>query len=191
MYKLPLETWNPLDFSRWEQVAALLIIVVGGIIWRYLYRLEKLAQQNQLIAQEARDIAEQGKVVAQEGKVLADEARSSSAAVRETLTTNNSGSHLKDQFDRLEDKVDALIELIESNKPMFKYMRDNFKHSDYFQKLELTILSMTTRLRHLEAEAGYTPDPEDEETIKQIQKEHKPGRRRKMFGQERKNYAIE
>lgn len=71
----PLETvLDPLAFNSWVQVTALLIIVVGGISWKWLGTMKARQQET-------------GEVV--------DE-------IKKTLTTNNGGSHIKDQLDRIE-----------------------------------------------------------------------------------------
>ena len=75
----PLETAiDPLAFDSWVQIAALLIIISGGVTWKWLSTVG--AQQK-----------ETGDTV--------DE-------IKKTLTTNNGGSHIKDQLDRIE-KVQA------------------------------------------------------------------------------------
>ena len=76
---IPLETgFDPLAFESWEQIAALLIIVSGGITWKWLSAVN--ARQKST-----------GDAV--------DE-------IKKTLTTNNGGSHIKDQLDRIE-KIQA------------------------------------------------------------------------------------
>lgn len=71
----PLETAiDPLSFESWIQIAALLIIVSGGVTWKWLSTVG--AKQK-----------ETGETV--------DE-------IKKTLTTNNGGSHIKDQLDRIE-----------------------------------------------------------------------------------------
>ena len=71
----PLETAvDPLSFESWIQIAALLIIVSGGITWKWLSTVG--AKQK-----------ETGDTV--------DE-------IKKTLTTNNGGGHIKDQLDRIE-----------------------------------------------------------------------------------------
>ena len=76
---IPLETSiDPLAFDSWVQIAALMILVSGGITWKWLSNVG--AQQK-----------ETGETV--------DE-------IKRTLTTNNGGSHIKDQLDRIE-KVQA------------------------------------------------------------------------------------
>ena len=71
----PLETaLDPLSFENWIQIAALLIIVSGGITWKWLSTVG--AKQK-----------ETGDTV--------DE-------IKKTLTTSNGGSHIKDQLDRIE-----------------------------------------------------------------------------------------
>ena len=72
---IPLETSiDPLAFDSWVQIAALMILVSGGITWKWLSNVG--AQQK-----------ETGETV--------DE-------IKRTLTTNNGGSHIKDQLDRIE-----------------------------------------------------------------------------------------
>ena len=72
---IPLETSvDPLSFESWIQIAALLIIVSGGITWKWLSTVG--AKQK-----------ETGDTV--------DE-------IKKTLTTNNGGGHIKDQLDRIE-----------------------------------------------------------------------------------------
>ena len=72
----PLETAiDPLSFKSWIQIAALLIIVSGGITWKWLSTVG--AKQR-----------ETGDTV--------DE-------IKKTLTTNNGGGHIKDQLDRIEE----------------------------------------------------------------------------------------
>ena len=71
----PLETAiDPLSFESWIQIAALLIIVSGGVTWKWLSTVG--AKQK-----------ETGETV--------DE-------IKKTLTTSNGGSHIKDQLDRIE-----------------------------------------------------------------------------------------
>ncbi len=75
----PLETAiDPLSFENWIQIAALLIIVSGGVTWKWLSTVG--AKQK-----------ETGETV--------DE-------IKKTLTASNGGSHIKDQLDRIE-KVQA------------------------------------------------------------------------------------
>lgn len=71
-------------------------------------------------------------------------------ALFKTLTTTNSGSHVKDQLDRIErllDKQDAKIETlqtkvdrtsgtIDANSDTFKYMQKHFKGPEYFEAKE-------------------------------------------------------
>ena len=72
---IPLETGvDPLAFDNWVQIAALLIIISGGITWKWLSTVG--ARQK-----------ETGDTV--------DE-------IKKTLTTSNGGSHIKDQLDRIE-----------------------------------------------------------------------------------------
>ena len=72
----PLETAiDPLSFKSWIQIAALLIIVSGGITWKWLSTFG--AKQK-----------ETGDMV--------DE-------IKKTLTTTNGGSHIKDQLNRIEE----------------------------------------------------------------------------------------
>ena len=72
----PLETAiDPLAFDSWVQIAALLIIISGGVTWKWLSTVG--AQQK-----------ETGETV--------DE-------IKKTLTTNNGGGHIKDQLDRIEE----------------------------------------------------------------------------------------
>ena len=66
---------DPLAFNSWVQIAALLIIVSGGVTWRWLSNVN--ARQK-------------------ETGVTVDE-------IKKTLTTNNGGSHIKDQLDRIEE----------------------------------------------------------------------------------------
>ena len=73
---IPLETAiDPLSFKSWIQIAALLIIVSGGITWKWLSTVG--AKQK-----------ETGETV--------DE-------IKKTLTMNNGGGHIKDQLDRIEE----------------------------------------------------------------------------------------
>ena len=72
---IPLETSiDPLAFDSWVQIAALMILVSGGITWKWLSTFG--AKQK-----------ETGETV--------DE-------IKKTLTTNNGGGHIKDQLDRIE-----------------------------------------------------------------------------------------
>lgn len=72
---IPLETGiDPLAFESWVQIAALLIIISGGVTWKWLSTVD------------ARQKAT-GETVDQ---------------IKSTLTTNNGGSHIKDQLDRIE-----------------------------------------------------------------------------------------
>ena len=71
----PLETAiDPLSFENWIQIAALLIIVSGGITWKWLSTMD---------------------VKQKETGEMVDE-------IKKTLTTNNGSSHVKDQLDRIE-----------------------------------------------------------------------------------------
>ena len=73
---IPLEIGiDPLAFESWVQIAALLIIISGGVIWNWLSTVG------------ARQKAT-GEMVDQ---------------IKSTLTTNNGGSHIKDQLDRIEE----------------------------------------------------------------------------------------
>ena len=72
---IPLETAvDPLAFESWEQITALLIIVTGGIAWKWLSSMSSHQKAT-------------GETVDQ---------------IKSTLTTNNGGSHIKDQLDRIE-----------------------------------------------------------------------------------------
>jgi flagellar motor component MotA len=75
---------DPLAFDNMFQIFALLIIVVGGIAFKWLG--DKTKQGNEDVA-----------------KVLS------------TLTTNNSGSHIKDQLDRLESGMKASTTALEEH----------------------------------------------------------------------------
>ena len=76
---IPLETSiDPLAFDSWVQIAALMIIISGGVTWKWLSIVG--AKQ-----QETGDTVDE---------------------IKKTLTTNNGGSHIKDQLDRIE-KVQA------------------------------------------------------------------------------------
>ena len=71
----PLETAvDPLSFESWIQIAALLIIVSGGITWKWL------------------------STVGAKQKETGDKVDE----IKKTLTTNNGGGHIKDQLDRIE-----------------------------------------------------------------------------------------
>ena len=71
----PLETAiDPLAFESWIQIAALLLIISGGVTWKWLSTVG--AKQK-----------ETGDTV--------DE-------IKKTLTTTNGGSHIKDQLNRIE-----------------------------------------------------------------------------------------
>ena len=73
---IPLETAiDPLAFESWVQIAALLIIVTGGIIWKWLSAMNSRQKAT-------------GETVDQ---------------IKSTLTTNNGGNHIKDQLDRIEE----------------------------------------------------------------------------------------
>ena len=73
---IPLEsTLDPLSFESWIQIAALFIIVSGGITWKWLSTVGEKQKET-------------GETV--------DE-------IKKTLTTNNGGSHIKDQLDRIEE----------------------------------------------------------------------------------------
>lgn len=72
---IPLETSiDPLAFDSWVQIAALMILVSGGITWKWLSSVQVKQKET-------------GETV--------DE-------IKKTLTTNNGGSHIKDQLDRIE-----------------------------------------------------------------------------------------
>ena len=72
----PLESGvDPLAFESWIQIAALLIIVSGGITWKWLGSIATKAKATS-------DTVDQ---------------------IKSTLTTNNGGSHIKDQLDRIEE----------------------------------------------------------------------------------------
>ena len=72
---IPLEsTLDPLSFESWIQIAALLILVSGGITWKWLSTMD---------------------VKQKETGEMVDE-------IKKTLTTNNGSSHVKDQLDRIE-----------------------------------------------------------------------------------------
>ncbi len=76
---IPLETAvDPLSFENWIQIAALLILVTGGVTWKWLSTMG--AKQKET------------------GATVDD--------IKKTLTTNNGGGHIKDQLDRIE-KVQA------------------------------------------------------------------------------------
>lgn len=77
LLELPID---PLAFTDPIQLAALAILVVGYLLYRWI---------NTLRAETA--------AVAEDVK-----------ATRDTLTTNNSGSHVKDSLDRIETSLGAL-----------------------------------------------------------------------------------
>lgn len=86
-------------------------------------------------------------------------------ALFKNLTTPNSGSHVKDQLDRIErllDKQDAKIETlqtkvdrtsgtIDANSDSFKYMQQNFKGTEYFEAKEERHRKHEERLSKIES----------------------------------------
>ena len=81
----PLETAiDPLSFESWEQITALLIIVTGGIVWKWLSSMSSRQKAT-------------GETVDQ---------------IKSTLTTNNGRSHIKDQLDRIEETQRKQAELM-------------------------------------------------------------------------------
>ena len=75
----PLEAAiDPLAFDSWVQIAALMIIISGGVTLKWL------------------------SIVGAKQKETGDTVDE----IKKTLTTNNGGSHIKDQLDRIE-KVQA------------------------------------------------------------------------------------
>lgn len=88
---IPLESgFDPLAFESWEQITALLIIVTGGIVWKWLSSMSSRQKAT-------------GETVDQ---------------IKSTLTTNNGGSHIKDQLDRIEEiqRKQALLLAADSQK---------------------------------------------------------------------------
>jgi len=65
---------DPLAFESWVQVCALLILVVGGLGWRYMSVINSNAKATSEVV----------------------------TKIDKSLSTNNSGSHVKDSLDRLE-----------------------------------------------------------------------------------------
>ena len=81
----PLETGiDPLAFESWVQIAALVIIVTAGLLWRWIGMIGDQQKAT-------------GETVEQ---------------IKNTLTTNNGGSHIKDQLDRIEDVQRKQAELM-------------------------------------------------------------------------------
>ena len=72
---------DPLAFESWVQVCALLILVVGGLGWRYMSVINSNAKATSEIV----------------------------TKIDNSLSTNNSGSHIKDQLDRLEETNAEII----------------------------------------------------------------------------------
>lgn len=73
---IPLESGvDPLAFESWVQIAALLIIVSGGITFKWLGTISSKAKDTSDVVDE----------------------------IKKTLTTTNGGSHIKDQLNRIEE----------------------------------------------------------------------------------------
>lgn len=136
-------TYDPLDFIKWEQVTALLIIVAGGIALFYLRFIKK-------VAEEAKRAAAETKVTADETNEIAKQNHEASKRISRTLTETNSGTHVKDQLNRLEVKLSMVTKIFEDHKDMFQYMRRNFKHSDYFEDLEQSLKEIQYRLSQID-----------------------------------------
>ena len=122
-------TYDPLSFARWEQVAALLIIVVGFLGWKFISDMNKTLNKTKEIAENT----------------------------EKSLHETNGGHNVKDQLNKLENsllevkailgkvitkqdvmavKVEETSEAIEKNKSAFKHMREHFKDPEYFTHAE-------------------------------------------------------
>lgn len=99
---IPLESGvDPLAFESWVQIAALFIIVSGGVTWKWLSS----------IASKAKDTSD----------VVDD--------IKLTLTTNNGGSHIKDQLDRIEEVQRKQAELLAADS---QKLTDHLTWSDTY-----------------------------------------------------------
>ncbi len=67
-------SFDPLAFESWVQIVALLILTAGGVTWKWLSNMKDKQDDTVNIVEE----------------------------IRKTLTTNNGGTHIKDQLDRIE-----------------------------------------------------------------------------------------
>lgn len=121
--------YNPLDFSKWEQVVALALVIGGALLWYYLNKMAGNLNKNTKATEN----------------------------IKKTLTETNSGSHVKDQLNRIEEtirelsaKVVETSTIIAESKDTFKYMRDNFKDKHYFEKAESRHDSHESRLKVIE-----------------------------------------
>jgi len=99
---------DPLAFENWVQITALLILVVGGLGWRYM-------------------------------SVISTNAKATSAVVNKidaSLSTNNSGSHIKDQLDRLEENQAVIThnqaEIIKTQTEQGTTLTSHVQWSDSF-----------------------------------------------------------
>lgn len=130
--------------DSWERVAALFIIVVGVLLWRNMAQILSVAKSNRDRQDEIAKISEE---------------------IKRTLTESNSGSHVKDQLDRIEKvqqeqgnqltattmRTSDVAKVIDDNRETFIYMRDNFKDNGYFQVAEKRHDSHEARLAKLES----------------------------------------
>jgi len=73
---------DPLAFENWYQIMALLILVIGGLGWRYLSVINTNAKATSQTVDK----------------------------IEKTLTTTNGGSHVKDALDRLEAVVASVVD---------------------------------------------------------------------------------
>lgn len=135
--------YDPLAFIRWEQVSALLIVVSGTILLFYLRFIKKEAE-------EAKRAATLSKATADETNEMAKQNHEATKKISKTLTETNSGTHVKDQLNRLEVKLSMVTKIFEDNKDMFQYMRRNFKHPEYFEDLEQSLQEIQYRLSQID-----------------------------------------
>ena len=70
-------TYDPLSFARWEQVAALLIIVLGFLGWKFISDMNKTLNKTKEIAENT----------------------------EKSLHETNGGHNVKDQLNKLENSL--------------------------------------------------------------------------------------
>ena len=107
---------DPLAFESWVQVCALLILVVGGLGWRYMSVINSNAKATSEVV----------------------------TKIDKSLSTNNSGSHIKDQLDRLEENQTLIThnqaEIIKAQDSHLAWSKDfDAKQQEMHKALEESI----------------------------------------------------
>lgn len=101
---------SPIEVETWPQAFSLMflifaVLIVPGVL---AYMAKRLAAAQRETATAVTKAAE----AAQETRNLAEESRDLAEGVHLSLTTNNGGSHIKDQLDRIERRQESVERVV-------------------------------------------------------------------------------